>query len=778
ARHCFGCHQGAKQQGDYDMTAFASLSVGGESGQAAIVPGKPDESYLLDQIVVHDGYAEMPKDPFKPLSDVEVDTIRNWIAQGAINDSPASSGPRFDSDHPPQYIGAPTLPSVDVSPDGKRIALAGFHEVLVRDTEDQELIGRWIGMSPRINSVRFSPDGKRLAAVGGTPGERGEVQVWDVASGKLQLSLPVTYDSLTGVSWSPDGKMIAFGATDNVVRAIDSETAEQLLFQGAHEDWVRGTAFTHDGSHLVTVARDMSCKLTEVATERFVDNITSITPGALSGGLSGVASHPSRNEIVIGGADGIVKVYRVFRETQRRIGDDANLIRSLPAMTGRIFSVAVSSDGRRIAAASTLDGNSEVCVWDYDFDGKLTEDLKRIQAKRVSDRSEEDKKKLNAYRNRTTKELFRFSLPKAAVYAVAFGTTGELWVTAKDGRVRRLNERGEVTAEFSAIELASGPSGLAKIDLTSWTSTASVGPSKVQEAEATGVVAIHVRPEKVELDSPYSYAQLVVTGQRSDGSTIDLTRSCEIQIRDWLAADERGLLRPIGDGDGSLHIRFGDLQTKIDVIARKVAARPSSSETIGAVDYVRDVTPVLSRLGCNQGTCHGAQKGKNGFRLSLRGYDPVFDLRALVDDLAARRINAAAPDESLMLRKPLGTTPHQGGVLMQEGDIYHAILRRWIADGSRLDLASQRVNRIEVFPANPIVQSVHAQQQVRVVAHYEDGSQRDVTREAFIESGNTEVATTEMGGLVSAVRRGEAAILARYEGSYAATTLTVMGNRD
>ena len=185
----------------------------------------------------------------------------------------------------------------------------------------------------------------------------------------------------------------------------------------------------------------------------------------------------------------------------------------------------------------------------------------------------------------------------------------------------------------------------------------------------------------------------------------------------------------------------------------------------------------MSRLGCNAGTCHGAQKGKNGFKLSLRGYDPVFDLRALTDDLAARRINPAAPEESLMLRKPLGIAPHQGGAVMTPGDPNHTILRRWIADGSNLDIDSPRVTHIEVSPINPIVESITSRQQIRVVAHYADGSSRDVTRETFIESGNTEVATADESGLLSAVRRGEAPILARFEGAYAATTLTVMGDR-
>ena len=86
SQHCYGCHQGAKQLGSYLMTDFSSLLKGGESEQAAVVPGKPDESYLFQQITPIDGHAEMPDEPFKPLSDIEREVIRNWILQGAKND--------------------------------------------------------------------------------------------------------------------------------------------------------------------------------------------------------------------------------------------------------------------------------------------------------------------------------------------------------------------------------------------------------------------------------------------------------------------------------------------------------------------------------------------------------------------------------------------------------------------------------------------------------------------------------------------------------------------
>ncbi|KAA5540105.1 DUF1549 domain-containing protein [Roseiconus nitratireducens] len=756
------------------MTNFQSLVAGGETGEPAIVPGKPDQSYLVSQITVDDGQAAMPLPPAKPLSDVEVELIRRWIAQGAENDL-GDTGPIYSRTNPPQYSAAPSIPSVDVSPDGKRIALAAYHEVLLLDAQDGSLVARLVGMSPRINAVGFSPDGKKLAAVGGTPSVQGEVQIWDPASGDLLLSKTLTYDALAGLGWSPDATKLAFGATDNVVRAIDAETGEQVLFQGAHEDWIQDVGFTPDGTHLVSVARDMSCKLTEVATERFVDNVTSITPGALSGGLSSVAVHPSRNEIVVGGADGVAKVYRIFRETARKIGDDANLIRELPELRGRIFSVDISDDGSRIAAAATLNGKSEVRVWSYDFDGTLTDELKKMMAKRIADRSAEEKQKIDEYRGKSTQQLAAWSLDDAAVYAISFAPDQSLVITSSDGQLRRLTPDGQLAETFNVVPDSDSEVSIANtFDAANWTEQ--IETRSEDPVDDASVSAIEIQPSSIELNSPYAYCQLLVTATTADGTKVDVTRQCDIVAPDWLTHTGTGMVRPIGDGSGELLVHFGQLQASVPIAATAVSGSDELADP-GKVDFIRDVNPVLSRLGCNQGTCHGAQKGKAGFKLSLRGYDPIFDLRALTDDLAARRINPAAPQESLMLRKPLGLAPHQGGALMSQCDPYHAILRRWIADGSQLNLDAPRVNRLEIFPSNPVVQSIGTQQQVRLVAHYTDGSRRDVTREAFVESGNSEVATTDRTGLVTAVRRGEAPILARYEGNYVATTLTVMGER-
>ena len=176
-------------------------------------------------------------------------------------------------------------------------------------------------MSERVESARFSPDGKRLAVTGGSPGRFGEVQVWDVATGELKQSLLVTYDTIYGASWSPDGTKVAFGCADNTCRDRRRDRQADFL-SGAHNDWVLDTVFSVDGSHLVSVSRDRSMKLNEVATECFVDNVTSITPGALKGGLITVDRHPNRDELLVGGADGRP---RFIRCTAPRPGKSATI---------------------------------------------------------------------------------------------------------------------------------------------------------------------------------------------------------------------------------------------------------------------------------------------------------------------------------------------------------------------------------------------------------------------------------------------------------------------
>ncbi len=384
-QHCQGCHQPARAGGTYVMTDFAGLLKAGESTKPGVVPGKPAESHLLALVAVKDGKAEMPRDR-EPLKPAQVEIITKWIQEGAADDTPASAkGVRIDSGHPPEYRAPPVITSLAYSPNGRWLAVTGYHEILLHDADNPGSPVRLVGMSERVQSVAFSPDGKYLAAAGGDPGRFGEVQVWDVAKKVLKLSAPVTFDTVYGVSWSPDGTTLAFGCADNTVRMIDAFTGKQLLQMGTHSDWVLGTVFSRDGQHLASVSRDMTMKLTEVATQRFIDNVTSITPGALKGGLMAIDIRPVTpgrwfqkrpddipgdaprklyDELLAAGSDGTPRLYKMHRETKRVIGDDANRVKEYEPMPGRVSCATFDDAGTRFAAASSLDGKGEVRVYD------------------------------------------------------------------------------------------------------------------------------------------------------------------------------------------------------------------------------------------------------------------------------------------------------------------------------------------------------------------------------------------------------------------------------
>ena len=138
------------------------------------------------------------------------------------------------------------------------------------------------------------------------------------------------------------------------------------------------------------------------------------------------------------------------------------------------------------------------------------------------------------------------------------------------------------------------------------------------------------------------------------------------------------------------------------------------------MSFRNDVIPVLTKVGCNSGACHGALAGKGGFKLSLRGYDPQHDHRALTDDLEGRRFNRVAPDKSLMLLKLSGSVPHVGGVLSKPGEPYYELLRAWIADGVRFDAASPRVASLEVRPRSFVIPLPGLKQQLAVYATYSE----------------------------------------------------------
>ncbi|WP_250846991.1 DUF1549 and DUF1553 domain-containing protein [Aquisphaera insulae] len=196
------------------------------------------------------------------------------------------------------------------------------------------------------------------------------------------------------------------------------------------------------------------------------------------------------------------------------------------------------------------------------------------------------------------------------------------------------------------------------------------------------------------------------------------------------------------------------------------------------VSYRNDIVPLLSSAGCNMGACHGNASGKGGFKLSLRGDDPAFDLRVLTRESFGRRICAEQPDSSLIVLKPTGQVPHEGGIRFAASSPEAKALRAWIAGGAADDLATApRLRSIAVEPAVQIVTDPVRSVQLRVVAAFEDGSSRDVTRQCAFDLSDPTVAEVSVSGLVRARRLGEVAVAVRYLKGRGVSRLTFLPDR-
>jgi Protein of unknown function (DUF1549)/Protein of unknown function (DUF1553) len=282
--------------------------------------------------------------------------------------------------------------------------------------------------------------------------------------------------------------------------------------------------------------------------------------------------------------------------------------------------------------------------------------------------------------------------------------------------------------------------------------------------QAAAVLRLRVTPDHLTLDGPLARHGLLVSAVRADGTEQDVTTHAALSSTTPAVAriepPAAGSTRPsrvaaAGNGRGTVVVSYGGQQAR-------VAVEVTGMERTVVYSFANDVIPTLARLGCSQGSCHGAQQGKGGFKLSLRGYAPDLDYLAITRQEAGRRITPAEPERSLLLRKPLGEIPHGGGRRLAKGAPDYHVLLGWLRAGAPPPDASEaHLTRLEVLPGDRLM-APREQQHLLLRATFSDGHSADVTPRALFKSNDDATATVTDDGLVTAAMPGETAIMARY----------------
>jgi hypothetical protein len=267
---------------------------------------------------------------------------------------------------------------------------------------------------------------------------------------------------------------------------------------------------------------------------------------------------------------------------------------------------------------------------------------------------------------------------------------------------------------------------------------------------------VRVYPPELRLSSSRARQSFVVQLTRSDGVTRDLTGEARVSFARPLAEARGNVVFPKADGETRMTVEAGGRTLEVPVTVQHAAEdRP--------ISFKLDVMPIFLRAGCNTGTCHGAARGKDGFRISLFGFDPEGDYYRITREMSGRRISIALPEECLLVEKSIGTVTHTGGERFKAGSEHYQTLLRWLEAGAPKDPPTvARVVAVDLYPPRLVLEGDGASQRLTVRAKYSDGTERDVTSLARFMTNNDVSAKITEDGLVTAAQRGEAYVFARF----------------
>ena len=277
-------------------------------------------------------------------------------------------------------------------------------------------------------------------------------------------------------------------------------------------------------------------------------------------------------------------------------------------------------------------------------------------------------------------------------------------------------------------------------------------------SSAAELVEINVFPENIDLSNSRDRQRLIVQARFADGLTEDVTEQAMLTAANAEVLRKEGYtFFPAGDGETTVNVEY---QGKLVEIPAKV----QNAGVTPPISYTLDVMPVFLKANCNTGSCHGAARGKDGFRLSLYGFDVNGDYNRITRDFSSRRINLAFPEDSLLLTTGAGVGPQTGGTRFRNGDELYETVHEWLQAGAVIDQGEiPTVTKVDIYPKGAVLNGEGAQQKITVRAYYSDGTDRDVTHLAYFSSNNDNSAVIEQDGVVTAQNRGEAFIMARFD---------------
>ena len=284
----------------------------------------------------------------------------------------------------------------------------------------------------------------------------------------------------------------------------------------------------------------------------------------------------------------------------------------------------------------------------------------------------------------------------------------------------------------------------------------SASPALAQQAALT---RIEVSPPEINLSTAPDRQAVVVQAAYADGITRDVTKEAALSLANpALVRREGPVFYPAGDGETTLKVEFGGQAVTLPVKVAQAAVQPP-------ISFRLDVMPIFMKAGCNTGSCHGAARGKDGFRISLFGFDPEGDHFRITREMSGRRVNLAVPADSTLVEKSTGAVQHTGGKRFEPGGEMFQTLVKWIESGVPNDDVTKlpKVVGVDLYPKQGVLDGKGSTQQMTARARYSDGSDRDVTRLCVFLSNNDTSAAISPEGLVTAGERGEAFVMARFE---------------